>query len=342
MMKRFVLILLTLVALTLLSGCRYRLSITEPDDPVEYTHETPYHQPSTTEPQPQADTSPTPPPEPPQLESPIEPEVSEEQEEYTDEPENYEPPHTPSPYTEAAPDAMSPTNLEIEAEYARQYASYPGNNQNTTTGTQANCDAENTITLDQPGDEGEQAAISQGDDGGIVGVIAVYSTLLRQGVNTLFPCQLFNIYVETPADLVTVARGSDMYQLMVNAGGLNVSSRLGADALTVTADWVVRRDPDIIVKFVDQSILGSNVTNTNAARELRQQITQREGWGAIEAVRNNQVILLSAELLESEESRLAAKLAIARLMYPTLFTDIDADAAIAELLSGLRGIHIYS
>lgn len=245
------------------------------------------------------------------------------------------------PEIDATPYTPSPQTMEIVTDDARQYATAEGYLAGTQVGTQAYQQTGNTITVDTPTDEGDGAVLSQGDDGGIVGVIAVYSTLLRQGVNTMFPCQMLYIYAETTTDLVTVARGSEIYRLMADAGGLNVSSRLSTDMLTVTAEWVVRRNPSIIVKFVEPTILGSNISDTIAATQKRQSIIAREGWGTIDAVINNRVILLSTQLLETEETRLAAKLSIARLMYPTLFAEVDAATVIAELLGNAQGIYVF-
>jgi len=342
-----------LLALLLLAGCRYRLSYAGADTPEEpdYTFGMASG----------AVTNETPPPnEAPQDEDEALPDDEESEAEPDDEPEP-EPPldeHEPlssqepqdetepplnaaTTHTEATTDDLSPITMEMLASDARQYAIAEGDYY-TTVGTQAGVDANNVVTIEEPATDGDGATIEDSGDGGVVGVIAIYSTLLRQGVNTLFPCQLFYIYVETPADFVTVPRGSNMYQLMVDAGGINVSSRLSGDMLTVTADWVVRRNPDIIVKFVDDTVLGSEVTSTQQAAQVRAAIMQREGWGAIEAVSNGHVVLLSMAVLETEEARLAAMLAVARLMYPTLFEGIDADGVIAGLIGGMSGIHIFS
>ncbi|MCL2593375.1 MAG: hypothetical protein FWD82_08445, partial [Defluviitaleaceae bacterium] len=76
--------------------------------------------------------------------------------------------------------------------------------------------------------------------------------------------------------------------------------------------------------------------------ELRFAIISRAGWGAIEAISNNRIILLSEQMLESDETQLVAKLLISRLMYPTLFSDIDIDSLIDELMGQTEGVYVYS
>ena len=253
--------------------------------------------------------------------------------------EQDEPPVEYIPLTsiEATPDDFAPQTIETVDDYARQY------------GTEENVTGENGVGVEAA--EAEDTFIAYfteieadaviGDDGGVVGIVAAYSTFLRQGVNAIYPCQLLYIYTETEDDLQTIGRGSAIYQLMVNSGGLNVSSRLSGDNLAVTADWVVRRNPDAIVKFVDDTILGSEVANTIAASGVRLTLAERPDWGAINAIRNNRVILLSAQMLDSEETELAAKLLIANLLYPELFEGIDVFGTVADLMIGVRGIHYY-
>jgi len=325
------------------SGCRYRISIDEADTSPDYTPPqiiyAQYLPEETTDPPDDIPEEITMPDVTPSL-----PDIKEDPP--YDEPPQEEPPpieYVALAHIEATTDDFSPLTIEIEVEDARQYGTEettenPANTENAV-GIEAYGEADNRVTIEQAADIDGDVAI--GDEGGVVGLIATYSTILRQGVNSIFPCQLLYVYCETPEDLVTVGRGSVMYQLMVDSGGLNVSTRLTADMLAVDAGWVVRRNPDVIVKFVDNAVLGNNVTNTHAAAELALSLTARPDWGVISAVRNNRIILLSGQMLESEETRLAAQLLIAQLLYPELFSGIDVNGAVVGLLGGLSGIHIY-
>ena len=257
-------------------------------------------------------------------------------------PEDAAEPIIPLTYIEATPEDSSPLTLEIVSEDARQYGTNERDSYGVNVGAEnAETAAGNIATLEEPAeDAGGQSAIAEA--GGVVAIVTDHSALLSQAIGTLFPCQMYYIYAETATDYVTVARSSQIYQLMVNSGGINVSSRLTADNLTVTDGWVINRNPDIIVKFVDGTILGSGVSSIYAAAELRLSIMSRQGWGAIEAVRNNRIILLSEQMPDTDETRLAAKLSISHLMYPTLFSDVDVDSLIEELMSGVEGIHVFS
>ncbi|MCL2169767.1 MAG: hypothetical protein FWB74_07070 [Defluviitaleaceae bacterium] len=235
------------------------------------------------------------------------------------------------PYIQAAHDALSPLELQIETEDARRSATEAiYESDENPTALQSYELENNVITIELPAEVYDDAVI--GADGGVVGLIAAYSTLLRQGVNSIFPCQLKYVYTETASDLVTAGRGSVLYQLITNAGGINVSSRLAPAALHVTADWVVRRNPDLIVKFVNDG---------TSHHETIQSLTSRPDWGTIEAVRNGGIILFSENILEHEETKLAATLLIAATLYPELFEGIDVTGAVSGLIAYTEGILIY-
>jgi len=256
-------------------------------------------------------------------------------------PEDAVEPIVPLTYIEATPDDLSPLTLEVVAEDARQYGSEENDSSDVVVSAEAaDTYMDNIITFEEPADDAdEQSAIAE--TGGVVAIVTDHSALLNQAIGSLFPCQMYYIYAETATDYVTVARGSQIYQLMVNSGGINVSTRLAADNLIVTDDWVINRNPDIIVKFVGDSILGTDVADTYAASELRAAIASRPGWSATAAVSGNRIILLSEQMLDTDATRLAAMLLISRLMYPTLFSDVDVDSLIEELMREMEGIHAF-
>ena len=321
-------ILLLTVALWALSGCRYRIINNELESPAEEPPLIEYAQPLQDEPQetptdiPHETTRPDPETTPPDTEEPPYEDIN-------------------ISYIEASVDDFSPLVVQIEETDARRYATeevVTTDDQNQPSGT-ATQEADNIITIEQPTATEDDAVI--GDDGGVVGLIAAYSTLLRRGVNTIFPCQQLNIYVETTEVLTTVARGAEIYRLIENAGGLHVSSRLSADMLVVTSDWVVRRNPDMIVKFVDASVLGQGIIGTHAASDVLASLTARPDWSAIEAVRNSRVLILSVQMLDTEATRLAAQLLIAYMMYPELFVEIDMRGTVNMLMDAMDGIYFY-
>jgi len=333
-MKKIYLFLIIFAALFFFSGCRYRISREETYAPPAVEYATALLEEDIIEETPPLDE----PEEAPTLPEP----VPEPEEEPTEPPIEY------VTYIEAVEEPLSPLTVEVPDDDAHRYATQPTETPQDEPpqdsppvgiAVTAYEPAESTITVQQPADVEGEVAI--GADGGVVGLVATYSTLLRQGVNSIFPCQLMYVYVETAADFVTVGRGTPLYRLVADSGGVNVSSRLTADRLLVEADWVVRRNPDVIVKIVDETVLGSGIFSTHAASAVAANLRARPYWGAIEAVRNNRILLFPEQILENEATRLAAQLLIAYKMYPELFEAIDINSAISGLLGEVTGIYFY-
>lgn len=165
-----------------------------------------------------------------------------------------------------------------------------------------------------------------------------YTVLLRDRLGTLFECKRMTAYLEMPDDHVTVYRTSPEHRLLTEAGVYDASGRLLEQNLRVDDGWVVRKDPDLIVKVVDGSVLGRGVSGLSAARAIRERLVSREGWRNMQAVRKGRVLLISAELLEAPYLRTAAVLMIAREAYPALFDDVDTDEALRRLAEEATGM----
>ena len=87
------------------------------------------------------------------------------------------------------------------------------------------------------------------------------------------------VYVEIWGDpLMTAGRKSYVSELVALAGGRNLGDELPLDYPTVSAEWVIGRDPDVILCLFH----GAN-------RRARQLVMPRPGWQTIRAVREGRV-----------------------------------------------------
>lgn len=191
-------------------------------------------------------------------------------------------------------------------------------------------EAERAATQTVPAEEAEQAGVSE-DAEEADSAFTYYSVLLQDRLGSLFECQRLNVYWETAGDHLTVFRSSPEHALILEAGANDVSSRLLENNLHVDDGWIGRKNPGIIVKVVNRNVLGTGVSSADAARSVHTGLLTRDGWSAIDAVRNKRVLLLSEELLEAPHLRLAAMLMIAKAANPGLFADVSPDDALAML-----------
>ncbi len=158
-----------------------------------------------------------------------------------------------------------------------------------------------------------------------------YALLLADRLSSLFECQRQTVYWETAQDHVTVHKTSPEHSLITNAGAYDVSARLLPENMRVDDGWIARKQPDVIVKVVDKSILGFGVTSSAGAQRTWSALRARPGWSSLSAVQNGRVLLLSEELLSAPHLQLFSTLLLARCATPTLFEDTDPQAALSQL-----------
>lgn len=205
--------------------------------------------------------------------------------------------------------------------------------------------AKETATQTVAADQAEQLGVAE-DAKQADSAFTYFTVLLRDRMGGLFECQRQNVYWETSEDHVTIFKASLEHSLILNAGAYDVSARLLKENLHVDDGWIGRKNPGVIVKAVDSSVLGSGVTAAGRAEKLCRELVSREGWAAIDAVRNGRVLLISEELLSAPHLQTAAMLAIAKAASPSLMADVDIAQAL-EMLSEeatgsfSAGIYVY-
>jgi len=186
-----------------------------------------------------------------------------------------------------------------------------------------------------PADEADEQGAAQ--DADIAdSALMFYKVLLKERTGNLFECKRLHVYWEGVKDHLTVYKDSPEHALILSAGSYDVSARLMKENLTVDDGWVVRKNPEVIVKVVEGDILGKAVINPSGAKAVYDELLRRADWQNIDAVKNGRVILLSEELLENDYTRTAAELIVAYTAVPSIFEDVLPDeAALGEAVRAL-------
>ena len=201
---------------------------------------------------------------------------------------------------------------------------------------QVNDLAEETASQTVAAEEAEQTGVSE-DAEAADSALTYFNVLLRDRMGSLFECQRLDLYWETAQDHVTIHKTAPEHTLILDAGCYDVSARLLPENLLVDDGWIARKNPGIIVKIVDSSILGSGIGSDRKAAALYEKLRSREGWSAIDAVKNDRILLLSGELLEAPYRQTAAMVMIARTASPTLFPDVDPEEMLRMLTEEATG-----
>lgn len=111
-----------------------------------------------------------------------------------------------------------------------------------------------------------------------------------------------------PTKIFTVGPGSYIHDLIGIAGGQNIAARSTSAYPQLSAEEILRGDPEIIVLAA---------ADYSAKPE---QVAARSGWGAIAAVKNNRIVTIAPNLINRPGPRVGeAAEAYARLVHPELF-----------------------
>lgn len=155
------------------------------------------------------------------------------------------------------------------------------------------------------------------------------------------------VYAESYRDYSTVARNSGGDRLLEAAGVDNLALSQPVPFPTVTAEWVVDQNPEVIVKASSSQWLkmGYGVSDMESVRAFREGLMNRPAWSRIEAVENNRVHLLANEIWTGPRAPVGI-LYIARWCFPERFKDIDPEAVHRDWLlkwhqKELKGIYVY-
>ena len=196
--------------------------------------------------------------------------------------------------------------------------------------------AEEAATETVPAEQAEEKGVSENAEEAD-SAMTYFTVLLRDRMDSLFECQRQTVYWETVEDYVTIFKTSLEHELILNAGAYDVSARLLEENLHVDDGWIGRKNPGVIVKVVKSSILGTGVSAIGAAQKKRIELLARDGWAAIDAVRNGRILLLSEELLAAPHLQLVAMLMIAKTANPVLFSDFEGEKALEILAQETTG-----
>ena len=280
------------------------------------------------EPDPLQEPDPQPEPTPPQ-ELPPEPDTAA--------PEN---PEAAQKQYDSSASAELNQDVEAPAENPVPEADTPAeggaNGDGETVIQETDIETEHTVTETLQADSAEELSAAEQAPAAET-ALQYYQALLSSRIMELFECEKLDVYWETVNDHETIFRDSAAHQVILLAGGYDVSAKLLEDALTVDDGWICRKNPGAVVKCVDGPVLGSGVLSDVGAREVRAQLLSRDGWSGIGAGKAGIVVVISSELLRSAAGQTAAAVYLAAAMYPELMADTDPAEALQALLTESAG-----
>lgn len=149
--------------------------------------------------------------------------------------------------------------------------------------------------------------------------------LIKTRVNKNIPKGTLNVYSESYMDYGAQGLESGGTQILdiLNAKNICGDTIPGQNSI-VSAEWIIDRNPDVIVKIASQANL-----ETESLDQIRTHIMTRPGFDQINAVKNGRVYVINGDLLYSPRGA-AGIMYLAKAFYPELFTDINPDDVLKE------------
>ena len=128
---------------------------------------------------------------------------------------------------------------------------------------------------------------------------------------------------------VALGKGSGGDQLLQLISTKNVTSEFGLDYPEISPEWLLAKDPELIVMNVSKEEINSGLFNDRI---------DRQGWENLSAVKNNNAYLISNEISSSPRGIIGA-LYIAKWSYPDKFEDIDPGKIHAKWLKKFHNVN---
>jgi iron complex transport system substrate-binding protein len=153
-----------------------------------------------------------------------------------------------------------------------------------------------------------QAVGADGDALGASIKEKVNAVKTKTATATTRPRVYHEIDASDPAKIFTVGPGSYINDLIDIAGGANIAARAASAYPQLSAEEILRSDPEIIVLAAD------------AYSSKPGDVASRQGWSIISAVKNNRIFTIDPNLINRPGPRVGeAAEAYAKLVHPELF-----------------------
>jgi len=143
-------------------------------------------------------------------------------------------------------------------------------------------------------------------------------------VNNLSRDERPSVFLETGFkglnDVGTYGEGAKGSLVLELTGGRNIAANMSEAYPHVDSEWIITENPEVLMKYVYSSELDWGWNSTDEPEALIEEISSRDGWESIDAVKNQRVYLISNELMTGLDS-VVGYLYWAKLLHPEFAAD---------------------
>ncbi len=124
-------------------------------------------------------------------------------------------------------------------------------------------------------------------------------------------------------------------RLVEQAGGVNVMRDITTDTAIASSEWIIQRDPDIILiigsywtEYSDSMKIGFDTSKEEALERLGGYL-ERDGWNELVAVKNKKVYSLHHAMIREMYDFVSLQ-QLAKIYYPEIFVDVFPEDNLKE------------
>jgi iron complex transport system substrate-binding protein len=165
-----------------------------------------------------------------------------------------------------------------------------------------------------------------------------YLNIIQERTKDLPETERPRVYVENSnGPYQTSSKSSVVQRLVELAGGRHIFSDLeGGAHATVSAEDVLKRNPDIIVKYASKDDSGYGINDSAKMDALYKEIMSRSELADVSAIKNGQVHVMSSYLSYGTDFPVLL-MYWSKWLHPSLFEDIDPEEVHREYLKMFFG-----
>ena len=151
------------------------------------------------------------------------------------------------------------------------------------------------------------------------------------------------VYIELWNPYRTVRNGTELDEVCMNSGGINIASNLTGDYPTVDQEWVIDQNPDFIISIMFNDD-GYELGDPGKMEAIRDEIINRAGFSNITAVKNGNVFVIDRNI--GFLRHFVGVTYLSKLFHPDLFPELNPDEINKEYLEKFQeipymGFYIY-
>ncbi len=161
-----------------------------------------------------------------------------------------------------------------------------------------------------------------------------YLNIIADRISGLSEDDRPSVYVEASSQPYKTYNKNSVVQKLVDlAGGRHIFSDLdGSGAFaTLDAEEIIKRNPDVIIKYAEKNDSGYEVIDTSKMQALRDEILGRSELAEVNAVKSGQVYVMSSYLSYGTDYP-ALLMYWSKWLHPDIFADMDSEAIHREYL----------